>query len=60
MKDLAKITSLEMPTFTNQMRVKCEFSFAEWASHLGSWGHLSPPLCGPPIIIMEDLIWRRN
>ena len=38
MKDLAKITSLEMPTFRNQMRVKCEFSFAEWASHLGPWG----------------------
>ena len=33
----------EMPTFTNQMRVKRELNFAEWANQLGSWRALSPP-----------------
>ena len=32
-----------MPTYRNQMRVKCELSLAEWANQLGSFGRLSPP-----------------
>ena len=34
------LTSAEMPTFRNQMRMK---SFSEWANQLGSLGALGPP-----------------
>ena len=34
----------EMSTFRNQMRVKCELSFAEWINQLGSLGALKPPM----------------
>ena len=33
----------ETPTFRNQMQVKYEISFAEWANKLGSFGFLSLP-----------------
>ena len=36
----------EMPTFTNQMRVKRELNFAEWANQLVSWRALSLPQVG--------------
>ena len=32
-----------MSTFRNQMRLKCELSFAEWINQLGSLGALKPP-----------------
>ena len=35
-----------MPTFRNQVRVKCELSFAEWANQLGSWGVFKLPKWG--------------
>ena len=32
-----------MPTFRNQMRVKCELSLAEWANQLGSLDEFKSP-----------------
>ena len=63
----------EMPTFRNQMRVRCELSFAECANQLGSLGVFKPPkwsrsrvkapvpfCCLGPSILLEDLIWGTN
>ena len=35
----------EMPTFKNQMRVKCKLGFAEWVNQLESLGTLKPINC---------------
>ena len=35
-----------MPTFRNQMRVKCELSLAEWANQLGSLDEFKSPPSG--------------
>ena len=64
--------STKMPTFRNQIWVKCEISFADWANQVGSLEVFNPPsgvegqsctvsfYCLCTSIILEDLILGTN